>query len=186
MRSDDPVAAGLLTDYFASFAPTRTDDPVAARLLDDYFTSRALGFTTHAAGYRVTMPDPERFVPPDGVFLVVWTGGDDGDDSGTDDASAAVGCGGIRRIDDLEGLTTFEVKHVWIAESARGRSWSRLLMGELERRALEFGAQRLVLDTNESLAAAQHLYRTSGYAEIPPYNSNPNATHWFGKLLEAS
>lgn len=172
-RTDHPVAARLLTDYFASFTPARTDDPAAARLLDDYFTARAAGFTTHARGYQVTMPDPERFVPPNGVFLLVR------------DGTAAVGCGGVRRIDALDGLTTFEVKHVWLAESARGRGWSRLLMDELERRAREFGAQQLALDTNESLAAAQHLYRTSGYVEIPPYNSNPNATHWFAKRLDA-
>lgn len=73
---------------------------------------------------------------------------------------------------------------MWIAEQARGRGRSPLLMDELERQAREFGAQQLALDTNESPAAAQHLYRTSGYAEIPPYNSNPNATHWSAKRLD--
>lgn len=154
------------------FVPTPSDDPVAAKLLDDYFTSRALGFTTHPGGYRVTQPDPVRFTPPAGMFLVV-----------RDDDGAAVGCGGIRRIDDLDGLTTYEVKHVWLEEAARGRGWSRLLMEELERRALGFGAKQLVLDTNASLEAAQHLYRTSGYVEIGAYNLNKNATHWFRKSL---
>jgi GNAT superfamily N-acetyltransferase len=153
------------------FVPTPSDDPIAAKLLDDYFTSRALGFTTHPGGYRVTQPDPVWFTPPAGVFLVVR---DDG---------AAVGCGGIRRIDDLDGLTTYEVKHVWLEEAARGRGWSRLLMDELETRALAFGAKQLVLDTNASLEAAQHLYRTSGYVEIGAYNLNKNATHWFKKPL---
>lgn len=152
------------------FLPTPSDDPLAVRLLDDYFNSRALGFTTHPGGYRVTQPDPAWFTPPRGVFVVV-----------SDDADEPVGCGGIRRIDDLDGLVTYEVKHVWIEESARGRGWSRLLMDELEHRASAFGAARIVLDTNESLTAAQHLYRSSGYEEIPAYNDNPNATHWFQK-----
>ncbi|UOE44736.1 GNAT family N-acetyltransferase [Agromyces larvae] len=156
-----------------SFLPAATDDPVAARLLDDYFAARARGFTTHADGYRVNRPEPARFVPPVGEFLLVH-----------DDAGEAVGCGGIRRIDDVDGLRTYEVKHVWIDESVRGRGWSRLLMDELERRARSFGAQYAVLDTNESLTAAQHLYRTSGYTEIAAYNDNPNATHWFGKRLD--
>jgi len=153
------------------FVPTPTDDPVATRLLDDYFTSRALGFTTHPGGYRVTRPDPAWFTPPTGVFLIV------------EDDDAPVGCGGIRRIDDLDGLATYEVKHVWIEEPARGRGWSRHLMDELEQRARGFGAELIVLDTNESLTAAQHLYRTSGYEETTPYNLNKNATHWFKKRL---
>lgn len=154
------------------FVPAATDSPDAAQLLEDYFTSRALGFTTHAGGYRVTHPDPARFVEPDGVFLLVL-----------DDDGAAVGCGGVRRIDDVDGLTTFEVKHVWLGEAARGRGWSRPLMAELETRAAALGARQMVLDTNESLAAAQHLYRSSGYVSIERYNDNPNATHWFRKTL---
>lgn len=171
-------------DRFPSFVPTRTDDPEAVRLLDDYFTFRARGFTTHPRGYQVTRPDPERFEAPHGVFLLARSAVIDGPDDERDvSALPAVGCGGVRRIDALGGLTTFEVKHVWIEEAARGHGWSRLLMDELERRARAFGAEQLALDTNESLAAAQHLYRSSGYAEIPPYNSNPNATHWFAKPL---
>jgi ribosomal protein S18 acetylase RimI-like enzyme len=155
------------------FIPTPSDDPVAAGLLEDYFTSRALGFTTHPGGYRVTHPDPAWFTPPAGIFLLVQ-----------DDAGHPVGCGGIRRIGDLDRVTTFEVKHVWIDESARGHGWSRLLMSELESRAVAFGAEQLVLDTNESLTAAQHLYRTSGYESIPAYNDNKNATHWFRKRMD--
>jgi hypothetical protein len=40
-----------------------------------------------------------------------------------------------------------------------------------------------VLDTNERLEAAQSLYRSSGYIDVEPYNDNPNATHWFRKVL---
>ncbi|GAC1527509.1 MAG: GNAT family N-acetyltransferase [Marmoricola sp.] len=155
-----------------SFIPASTDDPVAERLLDDYFHSRALSFTTHAGGYRIAHPDPGQFVPPAGIFLIVC-----------DQDGRSVGCGGVRRIDGLDGLCTYEVKHVWIEEGSRGRGWSRLLMTELEQRAAALGAHVLVLDTNESLAAAQHLYRTSGYVETPPYNDNKNATHWFKKHL---
>jgi GNAT superfamily N-acetyltransferase len=154
------------------FTPARPDEPVAARLLQDYFDSRELGFTTHPGGYRVTRPDPADFDPPRGLFLVV-----------TDDAGEPVGCGGIRRIAERDGGVCYEVKHVWLEPAARGRGWSRLLMARLEAAAAGHGAAWLVLDTNESLAAAQHLYRTSGYAEVPPYNDNPNATHWFAKPL---
>ncbi len=149
---------------------TRTDDADAVKLLNDYFEFRIAGFAV-PGGYVVNLPDPARFVSPDGVFLVARVGAD------------AVGCGGIRRIDALDGLTTFEVKHVWVAPAARGLGISRGLMDELERRAIGFGAQQLVLDTNTSLTAAQQLYRSSGYVEIEPYNDNPNATTWFAKRL---
>lgn len=154
------------------FIESASDDPVAAGLLDDYFASRELGFTTHPGGYRVVHPDPAWFTPPAGVFLVV-----------RDDDGAAVGCGGIRRIADRDGEACFEVKHVWIDPVARGRGWSRLLMAHLEDWAIAFGARWIVLDTNESLEAAQHLYRTSGYADVPRYNDNPNATHFFAKRV---
>lgn len=154
-----------------TFVPTPTDDPRAARLLHSYFTSRALGFTT-LGEYRIRQPDPVSFTPPMGVFLVAEDGGE------------AIGCGGVRRIDDIDSLVTYEIKHLWLEESARGRGWSRLLMSELEARALDLGAQLMVLDTNESLAAAQHLYRTSGYEETAAYNLNKRATHWFRKRLD--
>ena len=153
----------------------RSDDPVAVGQLDDYFTSRELGFTTHPGGYRVVHPDPEAFVPPRGEFVVV-----------RDARGAPVGCGGVRRIDDRDGEPCFEVKHVWLAPAVRGRGWSRLLMQRLEEDAAALGAAWIVLDTNESLTAAQHLYRSSGYEEVPAYNDNPNATAWFRKRVHTA
>jgi ribosomal protein S18 acetylase RimI-like enzyme len=148
------------------FVPTPVDDPVAHELLEAYFTNRELGFT--GGVYRRTMPDPAAFQPPRGTFLVVF-----------DEDDAAVGCGGVRLLDEHQA----EVKHLWLDPSTRGRGWGRTLLIELEARAVGLGARVIVLDTNATLEAAQGLYRTSGYAEVEPYNDNPNATHWFGKTL---
>ena len=52
------------------YVPTPVDDPVAAQLLDEYFASRELGFT--GGVYRRSSPDPAAFVPPAGTFLVVF------------------------------------------------------------------------------------------------------------------
>ncbi len=90
-----------------------------------------------------------------------------------------MGCGGIRLLDAERA----EVKHLYLRERARGAGHGRSLLTELERQAALLGARVAVLDTNASLAAAQGLYRTSGYREIPAYNDNPNATHWFAKDL---
>jgi len=142
------------------------DDPVAAELLAEYFASRAQGFT--GGVYRRAEPDPAAFVPPAGIFLVV-----------IDDEDAAAGCGGVRMLSPDRG----EIKHIWLRDAYRGRGWGRSLLTELEVRATGLGARVVVLDTNASLEAAQSLYRTSGYTEIEPYNDNPNATHWFRKVL---
>ncbi len=146
----------------------------ALTLLDAYFAERAAGFPAEQGAYRPAYPTAEQFTPPAGVFLVVED--DDGD---------VIGCGGLRRIQRRpETLDVrFEVKHLWLAPAARGRGAGRRLLDELERRAAEFGAQEVVLDTNASLEAAGGLYRSSGYVDIEPYNANPNATNWYGKRV---
>lgn len=145
----------------------------ALALLDAYFAERAAGFPAAQGAYRPTYPTVEQFTPPAGVFLVVE---DDGE---------VIGCGGVRRIQRRPETNEvrFEVKHLWLAPAARGRGAGRLLLEELERRAVGFGAQELVLDTNASLEAAGGLYRSSGYEDIEPYNANPNANHWYGKRV---
>jgi ribosomal protein S18 acetylase RimI-like enzyme len=154
---------------------TQTTDAAAHALLTEYFTSRELGFT--GGTYTTTFPDPARFVPPRGVFLVV-----EGEDLAGEPAD--VGCGGIRRIDDgPDGTVRFEVKHLWLQPHTRGLGYGRALLAELERRAREFGAAELVLDTNNSLEAAGGLYRSAGFVNVEPYNNNPNATDWYAKPL---
>ncbi len=149
-----------------SFLECRTDDPTAHALLTEYFTARELGFT--GGVYRTVFPDPARFEPPRGVFLLVM-----------DDDGRAAGCGGVRSLDP----TVFEVKHLFLREETRGRGWGSLLLSELERRATALGATEVVLDTNASLTSAGALYRSAGYEDVEPYNDNPNATNWYRKRL---
>lgn len=151
-----------------TFSPAAVDSEPAATLLGEYFTSRELGFT--GGRYRVFTPDPEMFTPPAGVFLVA------------EENDEPVGCGGVRRIADApDGAVQFEVKHLWLRPSTRGKGFGRAMLGALEDQAVLLGATRLVLDTNASLEAAGGLYRSSGYTDIPPYNDNPNATNWYAK-----
>lgn len=146
-------------------------DAAAHALLAEYFDSRRASFPASQGEYTTTFPNPAHFVTPEGVFLVV--------ESEIDGTIEDVGCGGIRRVDDR----TYEVKHLWVQPRTRGQGLGRRLLTELEQRASDLGATRVVLDTNASQAAAAQLYRSAGYEEIEPYNSNPNATHWFGKTI---
>ena len=157
------------------------DAPTARDLLSEYFAARAEVFPDGA--YRPVFPAASAFMPPDGVFLVV----DARDDDMTEVAGrTAVGCGGIRRIADGPTGVRYEVKHLYLDPSTRGRGWGRLLLDELERRAREWGAAELVLDTHHTLEAAGGLYASAGFESIAPYNDNPNATRWYGKLLTQS
>lgn len=146
------------------------DSPAAHALLTEYFTMRAEGFP--GGTYRTTYPDPTAFVPPAGVFLIA-----------EDEAGAARGCGGIRRIADGSQGLRYEVKHLFMQPSARGLGGGRILLTALEEQARAMGAADLVLDTHHSLDAAGGLYASSGFAAIPPYNDNANATRWYGKPL---
>ena len=154
-----------------TFLEADVADATPQRLLTEYFQERASTFPQAQGSYRTAFPDARQFVPPQGVFLLVL-----------DDGGAAIGCGGIRRLPGTP-RTRYEVKHLWLAPSARGRGLGRQLLAELERRADAFGAAEVVVDTNDSLAAAGGLYRSSGYESIPAYNDNPNATTWYRKAL---
>ena len=106
--------------------------------------------------------------PPGGAFVLVFSEG------------AAVGCGGLKRLDP----ETAEIKRMYLRPEVRGRGLSAALLGALEHNAVELGYARVRLDTGDRQAAAKHLYESRGYREIPDYNGNPYAAHWFEKDLE--
>ena len=151
---------------------TPADSEAAVAQLSEYFGSRRETFPSGAGSYATKFPSRDDFDPPAGVFLVV-----EGENLAGEPAD--VGCGGIRRI----GPGRYEVKHLWLHPSTRGRGFGHLLLDELERRAIGFGATELVLDTNDSLLAAGALYKAHGFETIEPYNDNPNATTWYRKDL---
>src|SRR3954471_511513 len=105
--------------------------------------------------------------PPTGLFLVAPS------------ARAPIGCGGL----NFQAGNTAEVKRMWVAPAARGLGLARRILRELEAHARHAGATTLRLDTNGALKEAQALYRSEGFAEVPRYNDNPYAQHWFEKAL---
>lgn len=108
-----------------------------------------------------------EFTPPAGEFLVATLDGD------------AVGCVGVKLDPDAA-----EIKRMWVAPAARGLGLARRLLAEIEERARAHGLRATRLDTNGTLVEAIALYRSAGYREVPPFNDNPYAQHWFAKDLD--
>jgi GNAT superfamily N-acetyltransferase len=139
----------------------------ATALLDEYLAEIVATFGyDDSHGGPVAMTDLE---PPNGCLLVVR-------DDGT-----AVGVGGVRLLDP----STAEIKRMYLRSSMRGRGAGWALLNALEAKAIELGASRGVLDTNATLTSALALYRAAGWVEVPKYNDNDEATHWFAKDLSA-
>jgi GNAT superfamily N-acetyltransferase len=98
--------------------------------------------------------DHDEFTSPDGHFVLVR------DDEGP------VAMGGWRRRPDLDerfGMTTAEVKRMYVTPRARRRGISRLVLDELEATAADAGVAMLVLETGVIQQDAIALYTSSGY-----------------------
>lgn len=145
-------------------------DPSSAdveRCLQQYYAELAARFP---GGFELRAdhaPPVGEFAPPTGCMLIARLFGD------------PVGCGGIRTLEAGVG----EIKRMWISPEVRGLGVGRRLLAELEQVARGRKLHTIRLDTNGSLAEALRLYRTCGYREIPRYNDNPYAQHWFEKTL---
>jgi DNA-binding MarR family transcriptional regulator/GNAT superfamily N-acetyltransferase len=111
--------------------------------------------------------EPHELRPPAGRFLVAYL------------HSAPLGCGAVKHHPGAPS----EIKRMWVAEAARGLGLGRRLLAELEESAARSGAPAVRLETNRALMEAIALYRSSGYVEVPPFNDEPFAHHWFEKRL---
>ena len=145
--------------------PAHGDD--ARWCIAQYFTElgeRFAGGFDHAITLAAT---PDDLSPPHGHFFVARLDG------------RAVGCGALKIVDREVG----EVKRMWVARDARGLGVGRRILEAVERRARERGVRTLRLETNASLIEAIAMYRQHGYREVPAFNAEPYAHHWFAKDL---
>ena len=65
----------------------------------------------------------------------------------------------------------YEVAKMTVSEAARGTGFGRKLMERCIEAGKADGAGRLYLETNSSLAPALALYRSTGFRELPPVES---------------
>ena len=157
----------LLTSATIEIRPTDPENSDAKRCVRAYFAEldrRSDSGFDAAAGISA---EPHEVTPPAGLFLVVYLRGE------------PVGCGAVKHHPGAPS----EIKRMWVAESARGLGIARRLLAELEDDASRTGATRTRLETNRALVEAIALYRSTGYAEVPAFNDEPFAHHWFEKRL---
>ncbi len=154
----------------ASMVKLRTVDPAGAdarRCLRAYFAELNRRSETPFDPSRGTSADPHELRAPAGAFLVAYL------------RDEPVGCGAVKHRPEAQS----EIKRMWVAESARGLGIGRRLLVALERLARDTGTGAVRLDTNRNLIEAIAMYRSAGYREIPRFNDEPFAHHWFEKTL---
>jgi GNAT superfamily N-acetyltransferase len=142
-------------------------DGDARRCLDAYFAEldrRSDSGFDPGAGISA---EPHELTPPAGCFLIAYLRGE------------PVGCGAVKH----HPRAPSELKRMWVSDSARGRGIGRRLLAELEACARRCGASTARLETNRALVEAIAMYRSAGYVEVPPFNDEPFAHHWFEKRL---
>jgi DNA-binding MarR family transcriptional regulator len=157
----------LLTAALVQVEEVDPAEAEAQHCLHAYFAELDRRFDTGFDPGRSLPADPADMRPPGGVFLVALVHDD------------PIGCGALK----FHGTAPTELKRMWVAPSARGLGVGRRLLGELEVRAAAHGSRKVRLETNGALSEAIALYRSAGYREVQPFNSERYADHWFEKKL---
>jgi len=157
----------LLTAALVEVAIVDPADADARACMTAYFRELDRRFDTGFDPARTISADDVELRLPAGLLLIARLHGE------------PVGCGALK----LHGRGPAEVKRMWVSGSARGLGIGRRLLAELERCAAEHGARAARLETNRSLVEAIAMYRSAGYREVPAFNEEAYAHHWFEKRL---
>jgi DNA-binding MarR family transcriptional regulator/GNAT superfamily N-acetyltransferase len=158
----------LLTAAMVEIRPVDPAHPDGRFCIRSYFAELDRRSDSGFDPARGTSAEPHELRPPAGLFLIAYL------------RSEPVGCGAVKHHADAPS----EIKRLWVADETRGLGVGRRLLDALEASARDSGARAARLDTNRALTEAIALYRSSGYVEVPAFNDEPFAHHWFEKRLE--
>ena len=153
----------LLIAASVKMSPVDPEHPDARYCLAEYVAELSRRSTRPVGNTAL----PHQLRPPAGQFFVAYLHG------------AAIGCGAVKHHRDAPA----EIKRMWIAPEARGLGLGRRLLETLEGCALANGARTAHIETGAVLTEALFLYRSAGWVEVPPFNDEPFADHWFEKEL---
>lgn len=162
-----------MTDSFLYTLPT---DPVALPLIeqltDEYQTRYGNYFEEGGAAQEMNRYPAERFAAPDGAFVLLIREG------------RPIAGGAFMRYDE----TTAEFKRVWTDRDHRRQGLARLVLIELEARAIAQGYSRVYLTTGFRQPEARELYLRTGYTALFDLAADPETVQIlaFEKVLAAS
>ncbi len=145
------------------------EDPAGApaqECLTQYFAELGRRFEAGFDPGRSISADTEEMRPPRGYFVLATLEGE------------AVGCGALKC-----HARSGEIKRMWVRGNRRGLGIGTRILDLLETLARKRRLPLLRLETNKALEEAQALYRSRGYREVPAFNDEPYAHHWFEKVL---
>jgi GNAT superfamily N-acetyltransferase/DNA-binding MarR family transcriptional regulator len=161
------LVAAALNRAHVRIDPAEPDSPAARACVARYHAEIAARFEGGFDPARALQPKDEELRPPRGVLLLATSDGQ------------PLGCVAVR----LSAPGTAELKRLWVAPASRGLGVAGRLVAAAEAEARKLGAATLRLDTNRALTEAIALYRARGFAEVPAFNAEPFAHHWFAKAL---
>ncbi|WP_327011813.1 GNAT family N-acetyltransferase [Dactylosporangium sp. NBC_01737] len=147
-------ARQALRDYYHDIGGRYYDRPMTEAEIDDILTEDA----------------DEDLQPPTGWFWVATLG------------DRLAGCIGLRYVTE-DGARVGELTRVYVAGTARRRGLGVRLLTVAEEQARADGVTSLRLDVRTDLVEARALYTRHGFHEVPAFNDNPYAGHWFRKTL---
>ena len=157
----------LLTAAMVEIVAVDPEHPDARQCLRSYFAELERRSGAPFDPLVGSTAEPHELRPPAGEMVIAYL------------RDEAVGCGALKHFD---GAVT-DIKRMWLADAARGLGLGRLLLETLEQRAARAGARTVRLETSGLLVEAVALYRSAGYREVPAFNDEPFAHHWFAKQL---
>ncbi|MBK9065023.1 MAG: GNAT family N-acetyltransferase [Acidobacteria bacterium] len=132
------------------------DVATARALFEEY--QKSLGFSLCFQNFDEELAGlPGAYAPPDGRLLLAFAGDE------------PAGCIALRNI----GKEICEMKRLWVKPAFRGTGLGRRLVEALMAEARAIGYRAVRLDTLPSMTAAQALYLSLGFTDIPPYNDHP-------------
>ena len=160
----------LLSLSFIRISVEDPDSSDAKWCLQQYFADLRERFEGGFDAGKSIPADSGELRPPRGTFLVARLDG------------RPVGCGAVKSITPGIG----SIKRMWVSPGVRRVGVGRRLLVALEKEAAGLRMGLLRLETNRSLHEAQALYRRNGYREVPAFNDEPYADHWFEKRIRLS
>jgi GNAT superfamily N-acetyltransferase len=160
----------LLALSMVTLTPADPTDADSRWCLAHYFAELGERFEDGFDPGRTLPADSRDLIPPTGAFVLARFLGQ------------PAGCGALKTL----GPEVGEIVRMWVDGAHRGLGIGARILAALEQQASALGHRRVRLYTNRSLAEAKAMYHARGYVEIPRYNDDPYADHWFEKRLESA